>query len=518
LPESAPLRFLVAARDGDDLLLFDTRLGLPVMTAAGKDVATLKQALQEPGLLKPSQFTQDDAKKLEAWLVCPLHALAPRMLELQKHIADPIVLHLDARKLQQDFAKITSIPVKTWSTNVEIATAGEAVRKTVTPARWLREFIPRQDGGVDETGRAAQWIRSRIPMQTAIANYDRIGLRQKTVPTPVALKLLEVTGILFGNYELTARELYLRGMHTPLQNRQQRLQKFVSDERLAGLVGNPEFDKERIEWVSKINAAYAEILSNPKMADRAAQAVQGYFMQDQLAAWLIDVNRELPLQEREPADAKKHDPKAEKPMLSRILAVGTREFFERELARATAQKSHENAELEQARLRAQAKPSAAARKDALDAWEQAKTGWANFYLDAFLLSTRVDEQIQRLRQEPLDGPKRLEMLETLHRDIHKHFQARLCLAECKQHLDGPAASCAYLEATRKELDTFDKDERLRDEIAKLKKDATDLPTQHPMRASIALLERDASATGAAFWLKQHIDQRIAALGKEPRTE
>ena len=71
-------------------------------------------ARKQSDLLEPSLITPPDAKKLQAWLVCPLYALSPRMLELQRGLTrhDTITLYLDAAQLAKDIGGACKLPVK----------------------------------------------------------------------------------------------------------------------------------------------------------------------------------------------------------------------------------------------------------------------------------------------------------------------------------------------------------------------------------------------------------------------
>jgi hypothetical protein len=526
VPDSAPLRFLVAVQDGDALRLFDTRLSLPVANKDGKGIATLKEAMDDPALLGPALIAKEDVKKLEAWLVCPLYALAPRMLELQARVSalDAIVLHLHARKLQQDVAKAAAIPVKAWHTNVRIK-SDDAVPPTATPTLWLRNFVPKQEGGIDEKGRTQAWARSREPLETAMANYFQVNL--KLLPDVVWNSLKGITHVLFVNYEVNTRELHLRGMYDPLLRRQERLHAFVKDDGLVGLAGDARFQRECAAWIEKVRGAYTDaVLADPKLRAKATQAFHASWMQDEFVGWLIDVTKEKKMQDRQrPPDAKEDKPpdrRDEKTILTRILAVGTRDYFDTELARSQAAVSHEKADHDQALLRSQAKPNANEQKEIRAAWEITKNAWANFYISPFLLTTRINDQLKRLREQELvnsrDLSARFEMLEQIHLDAHKYFQARLRLAECMEILDGAEAAKTYLAQTKKEIEALEKDGRLRDEVKNL---AQAIETELDPRvrdefrqlalARINLLARDWSTAGNSFWLKQHIDLRIAGL-------
>jgi hypothetical protein len=85
----------VVIADRPDLYLFDPFLGLPLPGPGGKGIATLKQAHGDSKVLK--QLSAGDKqeydvkakevrKELRPRFVCPLSALSPRMVVLQKHL------------------------------------------------------------------------------------------------------------------------------------------------------------------------------------------------------------------------------------------------------------------------------------------------------------------------------------------------------------------------------------------------------------------------------------------------
>src|SRR5581483_8389953 len=97
------------------LYLFDVRRAEPVLKKDGRSIATLKDVQQDPGLLEASGVTQ--FKDLEAWLVCPLQALAPRVREIERILStqDRLKLALDPEALQQKLTAALSLPVKVWN-------------------------------------------------------------------------------------------------------------------------------------------------------------------------------------------------------------------------------------------------------------------------------------------------------------------------------------------------------------------------------------------------------------------
>src|SRR5262249_60746163 len=80
----------VRTNKGNDLSLFDPRLGLPLPGPDGKGVATLAAVRKDPALLAQLStgehrydVTAEQAQAAEARVAFPLSALSPRMRHLQ---------------------------------------------------------------------------------------------------------------------------------------------------------------------------------------------------------------------------------------------------------------------------------------------------------------------------------------------------------------------------------------------------------------------------------------------------
>jgi hypothetical protein len=145
------------ALDGQDIYLFDPRMGTAVPGSNGSGVATLAAAQSQPDLLK--QLSADDArydvtaeqaKKARVYLAPPLSALAPRISFLEKVLQDPELaapvinarLSVDAAQLCQQFEKA-------------LAMTGQkdhpAVRSWPPAVRALRTLLPVEEGGLDKS-------------------------------------------------------------------------------------------------------------------------------------------------------------------------------------------------------------------------------------------------------------------------------------------------------------------------------------------------------------------------------
>ena len=190
--------------------------------------------------------------------------------------------------------------------------------------------------------------------------------------------------------------------------------------------------------------------------------------EDQFLGWMVDIESEKTL-----------DRDAKKTAIAKIIAVGLRDYFYVELARIQACAAHEKAARLQVSLDASAQPGETARTRAHEAWIDAHGAWANLYLARFPLEFTIDRrlrQLQRLNQ-PQTVELRVSLLEGLHLDVQRYFQAKLRLAECKRHIDGAATAAKYLDETRKELADLETKGTLNAEIKNLSTALQGLPPQ-----------------------------------------
>jgi hypothetical protein len=519
--EGDPVQLLIAVPDepSASMLLFDPRLGLAVKGKDGKSIATLKEVRADPKLLGPSQITPEQAKKLEAWLVCPYHALSPRMQELQGQLdrIDRIVLHQNPLSLSQDIAKLAELPVKAWNPPAQ----GSKVANS--PTRCLELFLPKSEGGLDNTGRAGLIASTRVPVASVLANFRQINVTKDLLPVPVFNGLINVAFDFFAKYDLQPREMYLRGQYGAMRQRQERVLPLVQTDAFAG---DTKFRDELAAWFKRINTANRDLEDrDPAVRAKAKQILDNLGGADYLLHWMRDVESEKKLddvkKELRELDAKeprelniKEDHIRSVP--TKILALGLRDHFDFELVRSQAAESHEKAERAQAALRAQAKPSAAVVKNAHEAWIMAKSAWANFYIARIPLEFTIDQRLNQMRPprvRPDEVELRIGMLETVHLDVQRYFNAKSRLAECLVHThpDGIKGANAYLAKTKAEIEQLEKKGLLRDEIKNVQDILPRVGMSEAARATyqrrLELLSHDWSERGSYFWLKQQFDQR-----------
>jgi hypothetical protein len=512
VPDTDPLQFLIGVPDANSssVLLFDPRLGLAVKGKDGKSIATLKEVRADPTLLGPSQITLEQAKKLEAWLVCPYQALSPRMLELQEGLSqvDRIVLHQNPLALSQDVAKLADLPVKVWNP------PAQGTNVANSPTRCLEQFLPKSESGLDTTGRASLINQTRLPVANVSVNFRQINVMQGRLPAPVFTRLTNLADEFFARYDLQPRELYLHCQYEAMRQRQERILPLVKTD---AFVSDKEFRDELAKWFALINTAGGDLEDrDAAVRAKAKQVLESLGGADFLLHWMRDVESEKKLAdvEKEIREVNgKGDQNRSTP--TKILAVGLRDHFDFELIRSQAAVSQEKAERLQSALRAQAKPSDTVVTRAHEAWIVAKSAWDNFYLARipleFTIDQRLDQMRKRVHREEID--LRVGMLETLHLDVQRYFNAKLRLAECLAHThpDGVKAANAYLEKTKAEIEQIEAKGLLRDEIKSLQDILPRLAMKDAravFQRRLDLLSHDWSERGNYFWLKQQIDQRV----------
>jgi hypothetical protein len=190
-----------------------------------------------------------------------------------------------------------------------------------------------------------------------------------------------------------------------------------------------------------------------------------------------------------------------------------RDYFAHELARSQGLTSHEKAARAQANVEAAPKPTKAVLTRSHDAWRVARDSWF-FYLERIALADTIEQRFAQLRLFPVEMfEMRLRLLESLHLDVHKYFEARLNLAECRAHLGDHNKARADLADLKREFEDLQKKGQFQSEIKALGE------IVHQMRPAyrtfyesrLDLLAHDWTANGAYAWMRREIDARTAAL-------
>jgi hypothetical protein len=204
----------------------------------------------------------------------------------------------------------------------------------------------------------------------------------------------------------------------------------------------------------------------------------------------------------------KLDRKQEMTVLTRILAVGVRDYLAFEQGRTQASTNHEKADHAQALTRAPKNPAPAA--DAREAWGIARNSWTSSYLDNFALQSTIKQRLNQLQQVRDNEGQQLALLESLHLDVQKYFDARLRLAECLEFAEGAQVARDSRLATRSQIEALEKDGLLQGEVKRLQS----APIGRGEWKRLDFLARDWDAQGKYFWMKQQIDLQTGASAKK----
>lgn len=504
VPDTSHL--LVGVREGkSDVRLFDPRLGLAIVGKDGKSAATLAEVLANPALLEPSGITAENVKKLEVRLVCPLFALSPRMLELQKGVApyEPLTLHLNAPALAEDMAKVTQLPVKVWNAPLQ----GKMLVNSPTRELWM--FLPKQEGGIDNGQRFADYQRSRIPLVNVLANLARFNVSSETMPQRGWLLFSKTIEDLFNKYDLQPREMLLRGQRDAMMRRTDRMELFVDNAALAGLQGKAVHD-EILDWLQKARDAHAGLdAADPKVRAESERNLAMFWGEDTFVGRLIQVDKDEQANRNQQGQTQ-----IKRTVLTKILAIGARDYFVFELARDRAAANHEVAERRQI-VADGPKSNDQIRDRAHTAWVEADSAWDEFYIKRISLQGKIDQGMQQLVQFGLGNVSSIEvrigLLESLHLDVHKYFQAKIRLGECELHTANAMTAKENLGATRREIEAMEAKAQLKSEVEELRTALRNLqePLRTRYRSRLDLLASDWSERGNYYWLKQQIDRRIA---------
>src|SRR5262249_48876121 len=142
---------------------------------------------------------------------------------------DPVVLHLDAAALAVDMTNATKLRVKVWN-----PIEGKTIASSPTRALWM--FLPKQEGGLDNGVRLAQYNAARIPQANILVNLDVVGVTPKQMPRMAWEQFSKrIIDDLFYKYDIQPREMYLRGHRDAVVRRQERMDLFVDNPALVGL-------------------------------------------------------------------------------------------------------------------------------------------------------------------------------------------------------------------------------------------------------------------------------------------
>ncbi|HEV3260344.1 MAG TPA: hypothetical protein VG013_26045 [Gemmataceae bacterium] len=436
---------------GGDILLFDTRLGLPLPGPHGRGVATLAQAGSQPDVLNqltvnpkhPYDVTPKQAARAEARLVCSLSGLAPRMKYLEGMLAssNQVSLTDDPGRMLDRFRLATGkrSEFRFWDRRGE----------PVSPVRLLRRFFTSDDGGIDHSQRKrrlerelfpveflpeqvralpdnvppGQWLEAYFaelfedfpitaPLVAAEVN-QQIGSDQMFLDFSIPpQELAEDFSKRFGYFFLTgaalrahSRHFYTHFLLAPKTPRDHILRGRFGEAatQLVEALDQARFQQEQAKRVPNLDqevAAWAERAQDAQLALQRAQAgaAKGKASDDEaiskaqarmLAVWPI-----LPAQQLRGAQGAFQLP----PWLV-LLLDATAQPINSDATYLLALCKHEEAEREQVALAAARRPTPADRARVREAWERAAHWW-KIHLDEHATAPGATAA-RRLRAEAL---------------------------------------------------------------------------------------------------------------------
>src|SRR5262249_38997624 len=135
---------------------------------------------------------------------------------------------------------------------------GKTIASSPTRALWM--FLPKQEGGLDNGVRLAQYNAARIPQANILVNLDVVGVTPKQMPRMAWEQFSKrIIDDLFYKYDIQPREMYLRGHRDAVVRRQERMDLFVDNPALVGLASDGEVRQEIGKWLNRVSETYAGI-------------------------------------------------------------------------------------------------------------------------------------------------------------------------------------------------------------------------------------------------------------------
>lgn len=394
---------LAGALVGKDLLLFDSRLGLPLPGPTAGTVLTLAQLRAQPEHLKSLSaddkhtydLTVEAVAKSEVGLVFELSAVAPRMQRLQQLLQPrvKVVLAADVAGEEKKFQEA----LKENGIAVKVATRPD---QTEAPARALRVFLPQEDGGVDtphiidlgvvpgfalrDAGLQSRWTRLELyrkesipwlylpPPIRALPANSQLG---NTARNLFAARYVEVLARAeeqkpqeleeetpFGGSDVQEtrrktiseddlpRSMVLRGQTTKAREQLLRVLDTLADQR--GIRRRvPDLNKRVVDWLSRAAEVYARLAQEREEVARGRGNPE---TQKLVTLQLAGLWAESP------------------PPLPLLCAEALNPPLSAEATFLVALANHENAE----RLQARAGNATSPKVD--EAWQAAADGWYTF--------------------------------------------------------------------------------------------------------------------------------------------
>jgi hypothetical protein len=349
--------WLPAAIVNGELLLFDTRLGVPVPGPGGQSVATLAQVRGNADLLEALRVDADHAydvtweqsAQVEALVACPLSFLSPRMRWLQESLGPACQV-----RVADDPAKVADLARK--------ALGNDKVRfwsrpnDPDVPTRTLRESLPLADRRKGEIPRYVELFYLKIvpreafpPVFKSIPPQLDIGARLQMAFTRPFEDLSINPG---APTELLVHGRYIEAI--------QKLVDTMEDARKVAEEAEKHPDlKDHVEqWTKDVQTTYAEMIR----AERDVVQASGDAAQERLQkarGRFIELTRY-------PQEA------------GFFMRMSVQEVLTRKAAYMLAQCKHEQAEQAQANLDRSPNALPPDAEAVRDAWQAAADAWQSY--------------------------------------------------------------------------------------------------------------------------------------------
>lgn len=477
---------LVGILLGDQFLLFDTRLGRlvpgPGGAGLGTWIATWKDVVKNPTLLKDSKITPEQVAAMEARLAVSLESLSPRMKYLEG-------------LLQGEEAQVGGERLATYhdfvAAEAAVKAAGmEKVSLWQPGLRLERQFASIDDGGLDATQRARRFTVNLIPWAPVLDRYQNLRILGD-LPREAQIVLIDkLTGELFDRYDRQPGEMLVRGKTEALPRRLERIRAAVDDAEFGSAKDDRELARLAAAWRERVNEAYLALRREPE----GEQKVRTLWEEDTYLLFLIH----LPDLEDIPRNAVKK-------ALSRLVLAAVREPLAARANWLFAQLNQDKAErLDEIQTvqKAAGRESKSAAANARNAWLNARSAWSQYLdrnnLGPSLYASSLPEIRRHLQAG--DAERALSQWEYLQRELHQYAAARLGQARALRRTGQDPT--ALLEQLARELEQLIDDPTLAKERAASEKNGITRTLDGPRRW--ALLMRDWGPDGTLAWLRESV--------------
>lgn len=456
-----------------EVALYDLRLGRAVAGPAGKGVATLRQAVGQPELLKPYGFPAEK-EKWNLYLASPLGALAPRMQFLEEPLAahGRINLFQDVVRLVHDLEHASEqmgeenpvVKVASWE-------APGKEKASPAPVHLLARFLAAAEKAPAQRLKRFEFERLAWPEIFRQLKEMRLSPESLDIPLAAGRRLQEKIYEVFDKFLIQPRNMLLHGRPSDALKRLNRIMQALEDFEAIDPGREAKFSKEVSAWRGQLEKVYAALARKEKGAEGQEAFL---WAEDQYLNVLLDVE----------GDTQKPD-RTQRKILTAILVRACKEPLSREVRFLEARCLLEEAEARQAVLAREGAGKDAAR----GAWNSAAAAWKAYNDRRAVPPSAVPPRLTEARKYFEAGPGfvggGIYLLEHLHLDLHRGVAARYHQARARFHLGETGTTMALWNRLRADVDAHLTDREAATLLDKLRKDA-----DGPLAARLDLLSRD----------------------------